>query len=479
MVAITYTNAAANMLRARIEPAELAYCGTLHGFCLKLVQDYGSQIGYSGKVGVIDEEQAKELWKRCADELGFKSTMTTSALLNKRYRNSLLSNGLLTFDLLLEFGQRIVAEHKLPFTHYFIDEVHDSALADALIYIGMICQGESTMLVADEDQSIFAFRDKHYSFKTLLSELRSKSYQSETILLEENFRCDQSIARAAQSLIEHNDRTSKQTRSVSTDEGLIKLEVFDTPLAEKVYVAGKVHELGFESSTAILLRTNYLVREWKAYLRGLGMPIEDRAIKPKPNDWRYATRLIAYAGEPDNDWLAHQFLVERFGAAEADQSRLDALAKGVSINFATYRIRKHTVSTITQALANFDVSLASTGLILETIERLPKTASCSDLLLALSKSEAEEITTDGICVTTFHGAKGCEFNNVFMPCFEQQIIPGTKLDELPEERRIAYVGITRARHLCILSASKEREDTYTTRMHSASVSQFSSEAGIL
>lgn len=478
IVAITYTNAAANMLRARIAPAELAFCGTLHGFCLKLIQEYGQVIGYTGKVGVIDEEQAKELRKRCASELGYKLN-APQPLVEKRYRNELLSNGLLTFDLLLEFGLRIVQKTNLPFWHYFIDEVHDSALVDTLIYFELIQQGASTMLVADQDQSIFGFRDG-YGIKTFLNQLDCAfpSCAKETMLLEENFRSDRSITRAAQQLIENDkSRTPKQTRSVSSLEGSIQFRQFDTPLAEKIYVAGMIHELGFESNTAIILRTNYLVKEWQTYLRGLGMPVEDRTSRPKPIDWRFATRLIAFAGEPENDWLAYQFLCERFGAAEADETRLQALAKGVSINTMMFKLKKHTAETIAKALANNGLSEAANSLILEALERLPVKASCQDLLLLLKEIEAEEVTTDGIVVSTYHGVKGNEFDNVFMPCFEQEIIPAKR--DVLEERRIAYVGITRARHLCIVTASKERDDAFSTRPNSATVSQFAQEAGIL
>lgn len=98
---------------------------------------------------------------------------------------------------------------------------------------------------------------------------------------------------------------------------------------------------------------------------------------------------------------------------------------------------------------------------------LPEGADIADLALEVARAERsgeQADDFDGVTFTTIHGAKGREWGTVFLVGFEEEAIPGTAASaDVEEERRVAFVGITRARNSVYFSHAASRRATWGNR----------------
>jgi superfamily I DNA/RNA helicase len=116
------------------------------------------------------------------------------------------------------------------------------------------------------------------------------------------------------------------------------------------------------------------------------------------------------------------------------------------------------VSIILSSVETF--SRESRALIAERARELPQDATMTDLALALAQRDEPPPAPTGIQVMTVHAAKGREFDAVFLIGLEQETWPGKRPEELEEERRLAYVAVTRARQRLYLYRSASRTVKY-------------------
>lgn len=175
IVAITFTRKAAKELESRLGGVKLGYCGTLHGFMLMLLKRHGHLLGYESiNFGIIDQEAADQLLSECMRDCGFngskKEVLEVGSMLNfgkmqgktaclnasKRYRNQLVGNCLLTFDLILSEGLRLTNRVDLPYSHLMVDEVQDLTNLEFTICTSL--KIENLFMVGDIDQGIYSFK---------------------------------------------------------------------------------------------------------------------------------------------------------------------------------------------------------------------------------------------------------------------------------------------------------------------------------
>ncbi len=113
---------------------------------------------------------------------------------------------------------------------------------------------------------------------------------------------------------------------------------------------------------------------------------------------------------------------------------------------------------------------------------LPLLARCSTpnelLLLAHEAVQQDTVEGAGVVVCTLHSAKGREWSTVIMPAFEETILPGRNEDSVSEDRRLAFVGMTRAKENLIVTFCNERQKLYGFGSEQMSPSRFISEAGL-
>lgn len=515
IVSITFTNAAAKEIQERIEErklGKLGFIGTLHSFMLRLLRENAHLVGYKPTINVLDEEESESFRVKIEADLKYNGTqaalteaiakgpppanerLSKERLVAAAYYKALKSANLMTFDSILIYGRHLLQTMKsnydnpqklsrsydlthptLDYDHFLIDECQDSSKLDFEIYGSLVGDRYFT---GDTDQAIFGWRGGDVAQCLKIASV------SKVFLLEENFRCGERICEAAQRLIEHNKtRYPKTTMSRTGFPGAVEVRSYSDPNVEAAGIANTIANTDiYRDQIAVLVRTNDLVKEYANHLRSVGIPISERIVKERPQDFWKAKLLLAFLNNPDDDYVAEKWLnVSESNPAVKEEIRTSAAKQFTTINQYRYKLPNN-LSTYAVAahLGVSDISNESGEMICKLAERLPNDSTIADLILAIgSQDEGEEIG-HGVTVTTIHASKGREWSLVFLPAFEQQIIPSERKSmDLEEERRLAYVAMTRAKSSLVISHARVRVPKFGRPVHQATVpSQFIAEAGL-
>ncbi len=432
----------------------------------------------------------------------------------RRYEEALRSSNALDFDdLLMEtvdlfrHAPEVLARYRERYRHILVDEFQDTNVAQYVLLRLLAQEHRSLFVVADEDQSIYSWRGADYRN---IRRLRRDFPELREVLLEENYRSTQIILDAAQRVIARNpDRTPK--RLFTRKQGgspIVLRELFDEQ-SEADFVATTIlslHRRGYRwGDIAVMYRANaqsrvleetfvhrsipyrlvgatrfYARREIKdilAYLRLAQNPRDDvsflRVLNTPPRGLgartvekiaaraqeaflsRYeGTRLLLHTGilrgrqqraleqflemvegwHRDRDRLPVVALLDRILAETGYESYLrDGTQEGES--------RWENVLTLRSVLADSpEIKLA---------DFLTEVALVADV-------DALDDEQDAVTLLTLHSAKGLEYRAVFLVGVEEGLLPHRRsLEESPEalaeERRLFYVGMTRAKERLYLT----------------------------
>ena len=524
IVALTFTNAAANELSSRLVAAlksqrdldsssedpelHLGFVGTLHSFALRMLKEHGSAFGYGDRVSIISPESATDLLASKATSLGCKTPIKTLLEIKGRgfpvpgksaggadrfdlpmvvvasYFEDMRAAGIVDYDALLAEFARLLEDERFVLTlaNRFdllsVDEVQDSAPLDWAIYRALPMR--SKFLVGDPDQAIYSFRGGRVREMIEFG----KTPGTLVVKLEQNFRSREEICLMADRLIAHN-RTRLEKRTISVHGAGAQVRVLGPHetegeevgavsriLGELFLTAAAVGERPWPASTsvAVLARTNAIADGFRRALPALGIPVVEVKTSRLPMDWARARALLELFVDPDNDALAFFYSIasyENQGVTPKDArkfshlARKEAAAAGKSLNeFRLGFSRIHDASNALEALGLENISREARAIIAEKFRELPNGSTTVDLALALAdvREYTKEQDGEGVRVLTIHGAKGREFDVVFVVGFEDEACPGRNNadEDLEEERRLAYVAITRARRELYLSSSRTR-----------------------
>jgi DNA helicase-2/ATP-dependent DNA helicase PcrA len=406
----------------------------------------------------------------------------------------------------------ILADYQRRFRYIMVDEYQDTNAVQYL-WLRLLAQGHRNIcVVGDDDQSIYSWRGAEVAN---ILRFEKDFPGAEVIRLEQNYRSTPHILGAASGLIRANSQRHDKTlwTEVNGGDRIKVIGVWDAP-EEARRVGEAIERLERQGASldqvAILVRAQYQTREFEdrfiqiginyriiggfrfyeraeirdalAYLRLIAQPQDDLAFErihnvPKRGLGAKALEAMhAHArrtGLPlaaaalqlaDSDELPrraaltigalmHQFLHWRQQAevvSPADLLRLVMEESGYNAMLAADRSaesagRAENLSELARAMEEYE----SLGDFLEHVS----------LVMDNDRSDAAETVT----IMTIHAAKGLEFDNVFLPGWEEGVFPSQRaIDEgglasLEEERRLAYVAITRARRHCtILHAANRR-----------------------
>jgi len=517
--AITFTNAGAGELSRRLpkkpdgEPVELGFCGTLHAFALRMLKEHGAPFGYGQRIAIISPESAQDLIESKAKTLGCKrplkdlmklkqagrpargTRLTVEQTVLTSYFDELRDAGVVDYDVLLtEFRDMLTSDApeallaqqaiRQALSYLYVDEVQDSAPIDWEIYLALPIAFK--FYVGDPDQAIYSFRGGNVG--GMLQHARRPWVK--VILLEENFRSRWEICDAANRLIRHNKgRLDKVTKSIKGAGGVVSFmppagnegeeisqvsrhikKLLGAPEGDN---SGPIQGASSPKEIAVLCRTNFIADAFRKTLTAQGVPVLERKVEELPRDWRFARAFIETLVEPENDALAFFYLIalnEKNGDSpksareRAHQTRRAAAAAAKSINrFDVHLGRVSDPRVALEALAGQKVSREAHAIAVDRYRELPAGATMLDLALSLSevREYAKDGEGEGVNVLTIHGAKGREFDVVFVVGFEDEAFPGPRAvsagaEAIEEERRLAYVAITRARLGLYLTRAESR-----------------------
>ena len=428
------------------------------------------------------------------------------------YQNRLKTLNAVDFgDLLLEgirlFRQHpdVLREYHDRFKYMLVDEYQDSNVAQYL-WLRLLAQGKpaskaNICVVGDDDQSIYGWRGAEVD-----NILRfEKDFPGAKIIkLERNYRSTSNILRTASHLIAHNE--SRLGKTLQTDVGeqgdLVGVtSVWDSE-EEARQIGEEIEQLQHKGSKlndiAILVRASYQMREFEERFVTLGLNY--RVIGgPRFYERKEIRDALAYLRLVANpsDTLAFERIINvpkrgigdttiktLFDTARATNQPLLAATRTL---LETEELKPKQRTTLRDLVAQFDnwaerartishADLAEQILDesgytamwqadkapdspgrLENLKELVNSMSDFETLggflehISLVMDRDTNEAQDAVSIMTLHGAKGLEFDTVFLPGWEEGLFPSQRtMDKggragLEEERRLAYVGITRAR----------------------------------
>ena len=564
ILAITFTNKAANEMKERVEKlvgdvARDMWIGTFHSICVRILRKYIDRLGYSSSFVIFDTSDQRSLIKQILkgqelDDKIFtdksvqyeisnaKNDMLEPAAYSAKangdfrkekiadiyriYQKRLQENNAIDFDDIINFVIKILMEnpdvleyYSEKFKYVLVDEYQDTNKAQFTLVTLLASKYGNITVVGDNDQGIYSFRGADIS--NILN-FEKDFPGTQIIKLEQNYRCTGSILNAANAVIKNNETKYEKKLWTKNEEGNLP-EVFraEDEFGEANFVVKKIISLKSveyykNSDFAILYRTNsqsrvleqVLVREQIPYkvIGGLKF-FERKEIKDalaylrliqNTNDNLSLSRII---NEPKrgigNTSLAN---VEEIAINEGT-SMFDVIKRadsyGLSRVYANTREFVDCIEKLRDEKDNLSISELLSKTLKETgylqalqnedkqDEKLKAESRIDNLdqLLTMAEEFEDEMADSGleefledvalssdvdnleegeetVTLMTLHSAKGLEFPVVFLVGMEEGLFPSYKSigepKELEEERRLCYVGITRAKEMLFMTCSKMR-----------------------
>ncbi len=561
ILAITFTNKAANELKSRVEAilgesSEGIWIGTFHSICMKILRRYITRLGYQQDFLIYDSADQKTLIKRCMKELNmddkvfpYRSILseisaakdnlmepqvylaahegdfrkTQIAQCYKMYQQRLFEANALDFDdiitltiKLFSIDSEALEYYQDKFKYVFVDEYQDTNNAQYILTSMLAGKYKNICVVGDDDQSIYKFRGANINN---ILDFESDYENARVIKLEQNYRSTQNILNAANYVIANN--RSRKGKELWTDNGGgDKITLFEAgnEYDEADFIAKTIETQIKEknkkySDVAILYRTNAQSRVLETTLSGFGIP------------YRVLAGLRFYDRKEIKDMLAYLRLVfnpndnislirivnepsRKIGVTTVEKVAAIAAQNSVSM----FEVMRHAdkfeeLSKAVTKLSEFvkliddvkntsDMSSPS-----EVLEKIYYKSGYAEMLMAEnsvenqtrieniqefivsareyeksseepSLSEFLESTAlvadvdnydeeqESVVLMTLHSAKGLEFPVVFICGMEDGLFPSQRSmyseEEIEEERRLCYVGITRAKQELFLTYAERR-----------------------
>ncbi len=414
---------------------------------------------------------------------------------------------------ILEFNPDIREIYSKNFKYILVDEYQDTNFIQSKWLNLLSEKNKNICCVGDDDQSIYSWRGAE--IKNFL-EFDQVYEDTKVIRLEQNYRSSQNILSVASNLISYNQNRVGKTLITTMEEGdLVQLNCFKNGKDEAIGVSDeiekKIKKKFSYNNIAILVRAIFQTREFEERFLKIGMPyrilggtkfyeraeIKDcvaylRLIHQEKDDLAFE-RIVNNPKRSIGDSTLkniHDFAkknnlnLERASIKMLEQNLIKPKAKiGLSL-FINSLIKWRNDLTIKKSnhIKLLQIVLDESGYSamlknkkdldnenrLENIKELLSAMKEFDNLesflehVSLATSVDQEWDGEKINMMTMHAAKGLEFDVVFLPGWEEGLFPHQKSIEekgqngLEEERRLAYVGITRAKKKAIISFSMNR-----------------------
>jgi ATP-dependent DNA helicase UvrD/PcrA len=412
---------------------------------------------------------------------------------------------------LFQADAEVLETYRRQFRYILVDEYQDTNVAQYLWLRLLTGTGGNICCVGDDDQSIYSWRGAEVGN---ILRFEKDFPGAKVVRLERNYRSTPNILGAASGLIANNDDRLGKTLWTEGDAGdkVIINGVWDGE-EEARHIGEEIEALQNRGHSlngmAILVRAGFQTREFEERLITLGLPY--RVIGGvrfyERQEIRDAIAYLRVIAQPDDDLAFERIInVPKRGIGKATLQTLHMLARarGVPLTAAaaeligTDELKPKARNTIANLLGEFDrwrglvESSDHTELTAQVLDesgytdmwranRAPdapgRLENLKEMVAAMGEFEnlggflehvslvmenEESMADEKVSLMTLHGAKGLEFETVFLPGWEEGLFPHQRaLDEggtggLEEERRLAYVGLTRARARAIICYAANR-----------------------
>lgn len=488
------------------------FAGTFHSFSVSILRRYGPVIGLSRDFVIYDADDQENIIRTCLSDLNltpkeFKPSSVLyfiesakdqflspadsqakahgfweeyAAKIYQSYQERLTKFRALDFSDLLFYTVKLLSENKevlekvnRRYTHILVDEYQDTNQIQYTLTRLLASDSGEITAVGDAAQSIYGWRGA--DFRNLMR-LKDDFPKTTIINLEQNYRSTQTILSAANAVIAKN--TSHPVLSLkATKSNSRPIHVFSaaSEIDEASFVANEIATLNTNyhlpySDVAVLYRTNaqsrvieeaFLKAEIPYVLIG-GLRFYDRA------EIKDLVAMLRFVFNPE-DKLSEGRMEKALG------KKLKTLFIS---NISNYSPKSKSIEILESVLQDsgylnkFDPRDEDDLRRLENIKELKSVAASfpklADFLenialvqqeYSLQEKNKSKENRQGVRLMTLHSSKGLEFESVFIIGFEEGILPHSRSlieDDIEEERRLCYVGITRAKEFLYLTYATRR-----------------------
>ncbi|MBR3816850.1 MAG: UvrD-helicase domain-containing protein [Clostridia bacterium] len=563
ILAITFTNKAANELKERLEKmlgqkdAADIWASTFHSSCVKILRRDGEVLGYSKSFTIYDADDSKRLVKECQRQLGIsEGNLSYKTIINEisnakdsmispdryaedaakgkdarksqiakvyaMYQKELKNSDAMDFDdiifntvKLLEQNQEIREYYQRKFRYIMVDEYQDTNHAQYKLTELLAAGHRNICVVGDDDQSIYRFRGA--TIENILS-FEHRYAESSIIRLEQNYRSTQTILDVANEVISNNKKRKGKNLWTANGGGdkVVINNAYDEG-DEARFVADTIEENVSSgkyvfSDHAVLYRMNAQSNAIERTLVKAGIPyriIGGNRFYDRLEIKDAISYLTVLNNPGDNIRLRRIVNVPKRGIGDTTINKAAEIASGIGVTLfdvlshadeyeALRRSAKklQEFCELIESLRQYVDKVPLEELfkkVLEKTEYIPhlrldkekgaeREENINELISNLMTYEKENegatlsgfleevalmtdidnynAQTDAVVLMTIHSAKGLEFPVVFIPGMEEGIFPGVQsmysTEDIEEERRLAYVGITRAKKNLYLSHAQTR-----------------------
>lgn len=511
ILCVTFTNKAANEMKERISSDNKPLITTFHSLCAKILRIEANNIGLSRKFAIYDDQDQIDTIKEAMKKLNlsikdFKPSAVLATISQAKnqlineidyqnfarghfqktvssiyiiYQQILKENEALDFDdLLLRTVDlfmkkpQVLEKYQTRFKYILVDEYQDTNGVQYTLTKMLADKWQNICVVGDFSQSIYSWRGADFQN---LSKFKEDFKNTTTFSLSQNYRSTQKILDAASSVISKNTThpilslwtNNPQGEEVTICEAKTEHGEVEFIISQLLSPTNPVRY----SDAAILYRTNAQSRIIEEVFLHYGVPYTLIG----------GTRF--YDRKEIKDVLSYLKILENSKDMVA-QKRVEKLGKGRFQKFLSFREEFSTenqktidilddVLKETEYLSFYDENDENDRQRLENIKELRSVAiefpDLTQFLENVALVEQEYLPDypinkfgkkEAVTLMTLHSAKGLEFPVVFMVGMEEGLFPHSRSimdkNELEEERRLCYVGMTRAREKLFLTYARRR-----------------------
>ena len=559
ILAITFTNKAANELKDRLETmlgekGSDVWASTFHSCCVRILRRDSDRIGFSKHFTIYDTDDSKRVMKEVcrileidekrlpvkyilseiskakdslmspeeySDSVGFDVNKKMIAQAYNKYEEMLKKADAMDFDdiivntvKLLKENPDVLEYYHRRFRYVMVDEYQDTNHAQYIL-TSLLAGGYGNIcVVGDDDQSIYKFRGA--TIENILS-FENKYDDTMVIRLEQNYRSTSVILDAANAVIKNNNGRKGKTLWTDKEGGdKIKIQVLTDERDEGRFVADEILNAVATgrkfSDFAILYRTNAQSSSIERALVYNTVPykvVGGHRFYERKEVKDVLAYLSVIANPADTVRLKRIINEPKRGIGDTTINNASSIADGLGTTF--FDVISHAddypmLSRASQKLKDFTSLINNLA---ESLEMKPITEFFNDVInetgymshLDLDKETAddrkqnvmellanvvrymeeneggtltgflEEVAllsdidnynadSESCVMMTLHSAKGLEFPVVFIVGMEEGLFPGNQVmydpSEIEEERRLCYVGITRAREKLYITNARTR-----------------------
>ncbi len=349
------------------------------------------------------------------------------------YERRKQAEGLVDFEDLLELAVQLFETNdearetfRAQYRAFTVDEVQDVNLLQQSLLDLWLGERDDLCCVGDDYQSIYGFTGASPDY---LLAMPSRFPHATVVRLESNYRSTPQVLGLANKLVPNLGGAEKTLRATLADGPAPVILPYASPADECAAIVEEIRTLGEPyEEVAILARTNARLADFEEVLHDAGIPFQGASLLARDAARRLTRRLersTAPASEAVREAALEAGLLERLPDKLGEREQ----------------VRQQDLARLVQLASVFDGDAAS---FVEDLRR---------------RFDAGGDAARGVNLLTLHRAKGLEFEAVFIPRLQEKELPSKQArtdDELAEERRLLYVGMTRAKRVLWLTWSGKR-----------------------